>query len=77
MPLFQQQTGFTVERRSLKALGAEARGYIADLMDRLQVEKVVGQIIADFGAVDVLVNNAGMVQVGGAEDFSEFAGRHV
>ena len=57
----------------LKALGAEARGYIADLMDRLQVEKVVGQIIADFGAVDVLVNNAGMVQVGGAEDFSEFA----
>lgn len=46
--------------------------YIADLMDRSQAENVIDRIIADFGAIDVLVNNAGMVQVGGAEDFSEF-----
>lgn len=57
----------------LKSLGAEVRGYVADLMNRSQVEKVIGRIIADFGAIDVLVNNAGMVQIGGAEDFSEFA----
>lgn len=56
----------------LKALGAEVRGYVADLMDRSQVEKVIRQIIQDFGSIDVLINNAGMVQIGGAEDFAEF-----
>jgi 3-oxoacyl-[acyl-carrier protein] reductase len=56
----------------LKSMGAEARGYVADLMDRSQVEKVVGQIVQDFGTVDILVNNAGMVQLGGSEDFAEF-----
>lgn len=63
-----------IHRRAeeLKALGAEARSYVADLMDRTQVEKVVSQILEDFGTIDVLVNNAGMVQIGGAEDFAEF-----
>jgi len=54
-------------------LGAEAKGYVADLMDRSQVEKVIDQILADFGTIDVLVNNAGMVQIGESEDFTEFA----
>lgn len=57
----------------LNALGIKAKGYIADLMDRNQVEKVIDEIVSDFGAIDVLVNNAGMVQVGESEDFTEFA----
>jgi len=57
----------------LRALGAEAKGYTADLMDRAQVSEVIDQIIADFGAIDVLVNNAGMAQIGEPEDFTEFA----
>ncbi len=57
----------------LRALGAEAKGYVADLMDRSQAEKVIDQIHADFGSIDVLVNNAGMVQIGESEDFTEFA----
>ena len=56
----------------LRAIGAEAKGYIADLMDREQTEKVIGQIVSDFGTVDVLINNAGMVQIGSSEDFAEF-----
>lgn len=56
----------------LRALGADAKGYIADLMDRAQVENVIRQIVADFGTIDVLINNAGMVQLGGSEDFTEF-----
>ncbi len=56
----------------LRALGAEAKGYVADLMDRAQVENVISQIVSDFGTIDVLVNNAGMVQIGGEEDFAEF-----
>ena len=40
-------------------------------MDREQVETVIADIISDFGPIQVLVNNAGMVQVGGEADFSE------
>lgn len=56
----------------LQALGAEAKGYVADLMDRAQAEQVIDQILSDFGSIDVLVNNAGMAQVGECEDFTEF-----
>ncbi|MDD3169090.1 MAG: SDR family NAD(P)-dependent oxidoreductase, partial [Eubacteriales bacterium] len=64
-----------IQRRvdELRTLGAEARGYVADLMDRAQVEKVIDEIISDFGHIDVLINNAGMTQVGEAEDFTEFS----
>ena len=52
--------------QELRSLGIEAKGYIADLMDREQVEEVISKVISDFGAIDVLVNNAGMTQVGEA-----------
>ena len=52
----------------LAADGAEAKGYIADLMDRDQVKALVDQVAADFGAIHVLVNNAGMVQTGQGEE---------
>ena len=56
----------------LCSLGIYAKGYIADLMDRSQVEAVISKISEDFGSIDVLVNNAGMTQVGEEEDFSDF-----
>lgn len=58
----------------LAAEGIEAKGYIADLMDREQVKKLAEDVIADFGSIEVLVNNAGMVQTNKAEeDFSHIA----
>ena len=48
----------------LKALGGESKGYVADLMDRAQVEKTIREILSDFGKIDVLVNNAGLAQSG-------------
>lgn len=56
----------------LQAMGIEAKGYIADLMDRAQVKSMVQAVLKDFGRIDVLVNNAGMTQVGVPEDFSGF-----
>ena len=56
----------------LKVEGMDAKGYIADLMDREQVKKLVAAVTEEFGQIDVLVNNAGMVQVGVEEDFSGF-----
>ena len=52
----------------LKAEGIEAKAYIADLMDREQVKALADQVAADFGAIHVLVNNAGMVQTGQGEE---------
>jgi 3-oxoacyl-[acyl-carrier protein] reductase len=56
----------------LRKAGIEAKGYIADLMDRNEVEKVIQNIIDDFGKIDILVNNAGMTQVGEDEEFTLF-----
>lgn len=54
----------------LKQMGITAKGYIADLMDRQQVATTIKQIVADLGFPHVLINNAGMVQVGVEEDFT-------
>ena len=56
----------------LRSVGIEAEGFIADLIDREQVENLVSGIIQKYGVIDVLVNNAGMVQVGMEEDFASF-----
>ena len=47
----------------LKAMGIEAKGYIANLMDRDETNAVIKKIADDFGDIHVLINNAGMTQV--------------
>ena len=44
--------------------GAEVAGFVADLADRDQALAMVDRVSATFGRVDVVVNNAGMVNVG-------------
>lgn len=56
----------------LRQMGIEAKGYIADLMDREQTARMVKKVIKDFGHIHALVNNAGMTQMGQEEDFSDF-----
>ncbi len=46
----------------LRALGACARLFRADVSDKAQVDAMFLKIRQDFGSVDVLVNNAGMAQ---------------
>jgi 3-oxoacyl-[acyl-carrier protein] reductase len=41
----------------------EAQGFIADLIDRDQVRRMIDEIEERFGKIDILVNNAGMVTV--------------
>jgi 3-oxoacyl-[acyl-carrier protein] reductase len=59
--------------KELEALGIEAKGYIADLMDRKQVNNLINRIVEEQQRIDILVNNAGMTQVGSEEIFSDFA----
>ena len=48
--------------KELEALGVKAKGYASNAADSQETEKVVDQIIGDFGQVDILVNNAGITK---------------
>jgi 3-oxoacyl-[acyl-carrier protein] reductase len=55
----------------LRADGADAEGFVADLTDRSQVRAMVDAVLARFGRIDVLVNNAGMIMVGSDVDMDD------
>jgi 3-oxoacyl-[acyl-carrier protein] reductase len=55
----------------LRALGRTARIYQADVSDHARAATVVHQIAADFGRIDVLVNNAGRGNPKGILDITE------
>jgi NAD(P)-dependent dehydrogenase (short-subunit alcohol dehydrogenase family) len=68
-------------RDELESRGGEVLAIPCDVSDRVQVEAMVAQVHERFGAVDVLVNNAGIIQVGPLEsmteeDFQEAMGVH-
>ena len=45
-----------------RALGASAEGFVADVTQRAAIDALVAQVVAQFGRIDVLVNNAGITQ---------------
>ena len=48
----------------IEAFGVKAKGYASNAADFAQTEEVVNQVKADFGSIDVLVNNAGITKDG-------------
>ena len=48
--------------RQCRALDAQAVGYVMDVTQREQVDSVVAKVKAQFGRIDVLVNNAGITK---------------
>jgi 3-oxoacyl-[acyl-carrier protein] reductase len=44
----------------LIAKGIKAKGYRSDAADFLQADKLISDVIADFGSLDILINNAGI-----------------
>jgi 3-oxoacyl-[acyl-carrier protein] reductase len=57
-----QQAGVDATVRQCRELGATATGYVMDVTQREMVDAVVGKVMAEFGRIDVLVNNAGITQ---------------
>ena len=47
------------------------RTYIADVADAAQVQRLFDAVVADFGKLDVLVNNAGRSATGKFEDITD------
>jgi NAD(P)-dependent dehydrogenase (short-subunit alcohol dehydrogenase family) len=48
----------------LKGRGFDATAIACDITERPQIERAVESIVAERGTIDVLVNNAGVIQVG-------------
>ena len=56
--------GLEATRKEIEALGVTCRAYAGNAADFEETEKVVKHIHADFGSIDVLVNNAGITKDG-------------
>jgi 3-oxoacyl-[acyl-carrier protein] reductase len=52
----------------LRAIGAAARGVVADLTDEAQVDRLVRGVADAEGALTIVVNNAGMTSLGAGSD---------
>ena len=44
----------------LASKGIKAKGYRSDASDYAQAENLINEVIADFGSLDILINNAGI-----------------
>jgi NAD(P)-dependent dehydrogenase (short-subunit alcohol dehydrogenase family) len=57
-------------RVDLEARGVPVLTVLCDLTDRGQVSRMVAEVVAGFGGIDVLVNNAGIIQIGPLESMT-------
>ena len=55
----------------LKALGVNAKAYASNAADFADTQKVVEEIVKDFGRIDILVNNAGITKDGALKRMTE------
>jgi 3-oxoacyl-[acyl-carrier protein] reductase len=55
------ESALTLENE-LNALGGKAKGYQSNAADFNEAQKLVDDVIAEFGTVDVLINNAGITK---------------
>ena len=68
-----KQAGYRVFGTSRKALPSNSDGItmlICDVTDDASVKKLVGEVLEKAGRIDLLVNNAGIGLLGGAEESS-------
>jgi NADP-dependent 3-hydroxy acid dehydrogenase YdfG len=47
----------------ITAFGGTAKAYVLDVRAKAEVEAVVSAVVADFGRIDVLINNAGLMPI--------------
>lgn len=58
------QTDLDETVRQCEAAGVRARGYVVNVTQEAMVEAGMNAVVADFGGIDVLINNAGIVKDG-------------
>ncbi|MFD1215010.1 MULTISPECIES: SDR family oxidoreductase [Microbulbifer] len=58
------EAGLEESVAACRALGAEARHYLVNVADESAVDRGFADVVSDFGRLDVLVNNAGIMRDG-------------
>ena len=53
-----------------RATGKRCKGYTCDVRNYDQVRERVAEVIRDFGKIDILINNAGILNYGSIEEYS-------
>ncbi len=53
-----------IARQELERSGAEVHASAVDLTDQKQVDAMIKDVVNHYGRIDVLINNAGIIQVG-------------
>jgi short-subunit dehydrogenase len=56
-------------RKKLESLEVEVMTYTCDITDQQQVHRLVHEVESTFGTIDILINNAGIMEVGPLEEF--------
>jgi 3-oxoacyl-[acyl-carrier protein] reductase len=57
--------------RLIRKSGGKAKGVRCDVADRHQVEKLIGDTCKEFGRIDILINNAGVLITGTIEETTD------
>ena len=57
--------------KEVRTIGRRAATLVADLMQMSSIELVVQNAVAEFGKIDILINNAGIIRRTPAIDFTE------
>jgi NAD(P)-dependent dehydrogenase (short-subunit alcohol dehydrogenase family) len=78
----REESSLARARAELEALGGQVLALTCDVTDSVQVEALVAKVQETLGPVDVLVNNAGLIQTGPIEsmtleDFEEAINIHL
>ncbi len=55
----------------IRRLGAKSLEAAGDATDRKSLQQVIDKVVGEFGAIDILVNSAGITKKGPSEDFAE------
>ena len=56
------QEGVEANAREIEAMGGKAYGVAGNICDKASVDALIADVLAKFGRIDVLVNNAGISQ---------------
>ena len=57
--------------RTIRESGGKAKGVRCDVADRRQVEKLIRGTLEEFGRIDILINNAGVLITGTIEETTD------
>ncbi len=56
---------------AIEKIGRKTKAFSGDMSDREVPKKLVAEVVNEFGKIDILINNAGMIRRTPAVDFSE------